>query len=253
MRTTIPFSRPARAIWGSIAFAARTKSLFDSAPFGSSTAIPLSASMCTESMADLPLHVMVVNELIRLSGEAHLADEWTVQGNDDEQDHSQEAYHAEEKKRLEARVVHLEEQAKHNAAHRAGKQHEPEHTRKPGFHRVQPLTPLLYQLVERMQDLGLQDFLRFGRGLEREQLHLKAVHPFDALARDLPAALLRPGALDDLLGIAAQQIPRRVAHGLRVTAEVPPQAGDGGRLARHYVGHLRVLLPHADRGKRCNQ
>ena len=64
---------------------------------------------------------MVVDELVRLGGDAHLADERTVQGNDHEQDHGEETRYREKQQRLKAPVVYVEGESQQDAAHCPGK------------------------------------------------------------------------------------------------------------------------------------
>ena len=94
------------------------------------------------------LHLMVVDELVRVGGDTRVSAERPVQRDDHEEDHGQETGHTEKKDRLEATVLDVKEEAKGDAAHRSGDEDPPEHARKSALDGVQPLAPLVYQLVE---------------------------------------------------------------------------------------------------------
>src|SRR4051812_48039610 len=111
---------------------------------------------------------------------------------------------------------HMEKEAEHDASHGSGQQHPPQDAWQRGVHRVQPLTALVHQLIERAKSLGVDDFLGFRCGLKRMKKRLKAVHPFHTLARDLSAALLRPGAVDHLFAVASKYLTRLVLQRLGI-------------------------------------
>src|SRR3954471_14244159 len=99
----------------------------------------------------------------------------------------------------------------------------------------------------------MDDLLRVGGKLERKQPRLKAVHPFHAFLWNLPAPLLRPRLMDDLLSVAAKHVAHLIALLLGMAGEIPPQARNRARLARHDVRYSRVLLPYANRRQSRDQ
>ena len=105
--------------------------------------------------------MVIVNKLVRFGGDAHVALKWTVEGDDHEKHHGEESGQADKKNALKDGSLHMEKRAQQDAAHRARKQHEPQHTGKPCLHGIQPLSSLLHQLIIGAQRFGMTfDFLK---------------------------------------------------------------------------------------------
>src|SRR3954471_5738230 len=197
--------------------------------------------------------MMVVDELVRISWNSEVAGEWAIESDDHEKHHGNEPGKTDKQKVLQTPVLHVEKEKWDKDGHGSGQQHYPHHTGQTSLYRVQALASVLHQLVEHPERFSMDDFLRVGCRLERKEPRLKAVHPFHAFVRNLPAFLQRPSVMDNLLGVAAQHVAHFIALLLRIATEIAPQSHNCGRLAGHDLRYFRVLLPHANRRERRDQ
>src|SRR6188474_1106703 len=99
---------------------------------------------------------MLVHKLVGLCGDAQVTLKRTVECKGDEEHHGQKFGQPDKKNALKPSTLHMEKQAKHDAAGRSGQQHVPYDARQSRMHGIESLSPLLDQLIERAQGLGVE-------------------------------------------------------------------------------------------------
>ena len=106
------------------------------------------------------VHELLVDELIRVGADGHLALERPIEADDHEQHHRHEARYTGHEESLKAHILDVEEQREEQAAHRAGQQDEPHHARQLGVYGIEPRVARQDQTVIGVERRGVEQLLR---------------------------------------------------------------------------------------------
>ena len=96
---------------------------------------------CWAENAASSFHELVVDKLVRIRGYGHYAAKRTVEADDHEKHHGDEARQTCHEHCLEVRLLNGEEERQKQATHRSGQEDQPHHARESAVHRIQPLAP----------------------------------------------------------------------------------------------------------------